>query len=224
MFQFLSVCGYESVDWTMMMVGHSHIWRLSEFVCKSDSDIGNHDMSYNVALNFKVSGASVIFQGTVSLSMLQAVETHHPCTMIFMIGENDKVSKCNIKELVSKIVATTSYFYNAWHIPFITVTQLLPRLITRHLDNARYDAQPCRSTLVSKNKLPNCHTWHFYSVTSPASKQKMRHASTIWTSCFTIHYTSMTQATTSCTNHCAQWWFGYVRAKRTPRWVSLLRN
>lgn len=98
-------------------------------------------MSYNVALNFKVSGASVIFQGTVSLSMRQAVETHCPCTMFFMIGKTDKVSKCNIKELVSKIVATTSYFYNAWHIPFIAVMQLLPRLPTWHLDNARYDTQ-----------------------------------------------------------------------------------
>ena len=178
MFQFLSVCGYESVDWTMMMVGHSHIWRLSEFVCKSDSDIGSHNMSYNVALNFKVSGASVIFQGTVSLSMFQAVETHHPCTMIFMIGENDKVSKCNIKELVSKIVATTSYFYNAWHIPFITVTQLLPHLPTQHLDNARYYTQALQIN-ASLKVLTECWTWSFYSMTLPASKQKTRHTTTI---------------------------------------------
>ena len=130
---------------TVLVVGHSRI-RLSEFVCKYDRGTGSHATAYpyDVALNFKASGAFVIFRGVgglkvdglISPSVLQAVETHRPCAMIFMIGDNDKVSECNTEEQASKIVATTSYFHYAWHIPSIAVTQLLPRLITRHLDNA----------------------------------------------------------------------------------------
>ena len=71
----------------------------------------------------------------------------------FMIGDNDKVSECNIEELASKIVATTSYFHYAWHIPSIAVTQLLPRLITRHLDNARYDAQALQINACLKKQI-----------------------------------------------------------------------
>ena len=126
---------------TVLVVGHSHVRRLGEFVRKYDRGTGSHATAYlyDVALNFKASGAFVIFRGVgglkvdglISPSVLQAVETHRPCAMIFMIGDNDKVSECNIEELASKIVATTSYFHYAWHIPSIAVTQLLPRLITR---------------------------------------------------------------------------------------------
>ena len=46
----------------------------------------------------------------VETSVLQVVETHCPCTTIFMIGNNDKVLESNTEELTSKIVATMSCF------------------------------------------------------------------------------------------------------------------
>ena len=82
--------------------------------------------------------------GLISPSVLQVVETHCPCIMIFMIGDNDKVSECNTEELASKIVATTSYFYYAWQIPSIAVTQLLPRLITRGIWRLRVSEEEQR--------------------------------------------------------------------------------
>ena len=69
-------------SWTVLAVGHSHVWRLGEFVRKYDGGNGSHATAYpfDVALNFKASGAFVIFRGVgglkvdglIPLSMLQA--------------------------------------------------------------------------------------------------------------------------------------------------------
>ena len=54
---------------TVLVVGHSHIRRLAEFVRKYDRGTRSHATAYpfDMALNFKASGAFVIFEAWEAL-------------------------------------------------------------------------------------------------------------------------------------------------------------
>lgn len=64
-----------------------------------------------------------------------------------------KVSECSIEEIASEIVATTSYFPYAWHIPFSAVMQLHLHLPMQHLDNARDNTQALQVNACLKEQI-----------------------------------------------------------------------